>query len=155
VPDPRWIAGIGLGYLARFTASYLEPPSDGSHRFTITNSGSIILPLGRSRRFEMRRDLLDFVLSLHRLIYTTWLPNFFFFQNLLQTASHPYLTNNYAEWLALVHLDNVGPLTQISEMQILPIRQILISSDIGIISIIPLGVLLISPLVRDDKGESK
>jgi hypothetical protein len=40
-------------------------------------------------------------------------------------------------------------------MQILPIRQILISSHIGIISIIPLGVLLISPLVRNNKGESK
>jgi hypothetical protein len=40
-------------------------------------------------------------------------------------------------------------------MQILPIRQILISSDIGIISIIPLGVLLISPLVGDDKRETK
>jgi hypothetical protein len=40
-------------------------------------------------------------------------------------------------------------------MQILPVRQILISSHIGIISIIPLGVLLISPLVRDDKSESK
>jgi hypothetical protein len=40
-------------------------------------------------------------------------------------------------------------------MQILPIRQILISSHIGIISIIPLGVLLISPLVRNDERESK
>jgi hypothetical protein len=40
-------------------------------------------------------------------------------------------------------------------MQILPIRQILISGHIRIISIIPLGVLLISPFVRNDECESK
>jgi hypothetical protein len=40
-------------------------------------------------------------------------------------------------------------------MQILPIRQILISGHIRIISIIPFGVLLISPFVRNDECESK
>ena len=40
-------------------------------------------------------------------------------------------------------------------MQILPIRQILIRSDIGVISIIPLGIFLVSPLVGDNKSESK
>jgi len=40
-------------------------------------------------------------------------------------------------------------------MQILPIRQILVSGHIGIISIVPLGILLISPVVGNDKSETK
>jgi hypothetical protein len=40
-------------------------------------------------------------------------------------------------------------------MQILPIRQILVSSDIRIISIVTLGVFLVSLSVWDDKSKSK